>query len=248
MNLLSLFSGIGGIELGLEAAGMTTVAQVEQDSYCQQVLAHHWPEVPRHDDVRTFRDWWAGEPVRPRIHVVAGGFPCQPFSTAGLRKGTGDPRWGWPWFLDVIRVVRPSYVVVENVSALVADRDAFGWMLADLANDGFDAEWSVLSACALGAPHRRRRLFLVAYTNGVDGQKGLGRLEPLGRQALLACTRDPGAWRDRVDGSIQAAGRDARNAHGSSTEMAKAAGNAVVPAVAEYVGRMIQAHNAGRLE
>lgn len=242
LNVVSLFSGIGGIELGLEAAGMTTVAQVEQDPYCQQVLAHNWPEVPRHDDVRTFRDWW-GSAIRPRVDVVAGGFPCQPFSTAGHQQGTGDPRWGWPWFADVVRLVRPRYVVVENVAALLADRDAFGWLLADLADYGFDAEWSVLPACALGAPHTRRRLFLVAHTDRVNGPERLGRLDPLGRKALLACTRDARAWRDRVDRSIQAASRDPRNAHGSATAMAKAAGNAVVPAVAEYVGRVIQVHH-----
>lgn len=106
LTVLSLFAGIGGIELGLERAGMTTVGQVELDPYCQRVLARHWPEVPRHDDVRTAPEWWASEP-RPAVDVICGGFPCQPFSTAGLRRGVADDRWGWPWMADVIRAVRP---------------------------------------------------------------------------------------------------------------------------------------------
>jgi DNA (cytosine-5)-methyltransferase 1 len=118
LNVLSLFSGIGGLELGLERAGMTTVGQVELDPYCNEVLATHWPEVPRHDDVRTAPEWWLSEP-RPRVDVVASGFPCQPFSQAGLQRGVADERWGWPWTADVIRAVRPTYVVVENVSALM---------------------------------------------------------------------------------------------------------------------------------
>jgi DNA (cytosine-5)-methyltransferase 1 len=113
LNVLSLFAGIGGLELGLERAGMTTVGQVELDPYCQRVLARHWPEVPRHDDVRTAAVWWLGAP-RPRVDVVCGGFPCQPFSVAGRQLGTADERWGWPWMADVIRTVRPRYVLRAN--------------------------------------------------------------------------------------------------------------------------------------
>src|SRR5690606_23421248 len=82
LNILSLFAGVGGLELGLEWAGMRTVGQVEIDPYCQRVLAHHWPDVPRHDDVNTAPHWWRSEP-RPPVDVVCGGFPCQPFSLAG---------------------------------------------------------------------------------------------------------------------------------------------------------------------
>ena len=173
LTVLSLFAGIGGLDLGLERAGLRTVGQVEINPFCRSVLARHWPEVPRHDDVRTAPAWWTAAP-RPRVDVVAGGFPCQPFSTAGRRRGVADARWGWPWMVDVVRLVRPRYVLVENVAALLADRDAFGWVLADLATLGFDARWGVLSACALGAPHTRERLFLLAYPHRVDGPTGLG--------------------------------------------------------------------------
>lgn len=142
---------------------MTVVGQVEIDPFCQRVLARHWPEVPRHDDVRTCVDWWGGSESRPAVHVVAGGFPCQPFSTAGRQRGVADERWGWPWFADVVRALRPQFVVVENVAALLANRDAFGGILADLAAGGYDAEWDCVPAAAVGAAHRRDRVFLVAY-------------------------------------------------------------------------------------
>src|SRR3954465_4766718 len=102
MKVLSLFAGIGGLELGLERAGMTPVGQVEIDPFCRRVLAKHWPEVPRHDDVRTAAEWWQSQ-QRPRVDVVAGGFPCQPASSAGLKLAQKDPRWLWPAMANVIR-------------------------------------------------------------------------------------------------------------------------------------------------
>ena len=243
MNVLSLFSGIGGLDLGLERAGMTIAGQVEIDPWCRKVLAKHWPEVPRHDDVRTAAGWWGG---RHAPDLVAGGFPCQPFSIAGNRRGIADERWMWPAMAAVIRQLRPRYVVVENVPALLADRDAFGWLLGDLADLGFDAEWSLLSACAVGAPHPRERLLLVAYANGIHGQAGLGPGKELGvtgpeRRSRPSQPGGPGArsWRDRVDWAVEAACVDDRNAHGSARRMVEAGGNAVVPQVAEHVGRLI---------
>jgi DNA (cytosine-5)-methyltransferase 1 len=156
--VLELFAGIGGLSLGLERAGFQVVGQVEIDPFCRSVLATHWPEVPRHDDVRTAPAWWHSQP-RPAIDLLAGGFPCQPFSTAGRRRGVADARRMWPAMADAIRQLRPRYVLVENVAALLADRTAFGWLLGDLADLGFDAEWSLLSACAVGAPHVRSRVF-----------------------------------------------------------------------------------------
>jgi DNA (cytosine-5)-methyltransferase 1 len=249
VNVLSLFSGIGGLELGLERAGMTVVGQVELDPFCRSVLSTHWPEVPRHDDVRTAPAWWASRP-RPPVDVVAGGFPCQPFSTAGRRRGTADERWGWPWFHDVVRAVRPRYVLVENVAALVSDpgfADAFGWMLGDLAALGFDARWSVLSACAVGAPHVRERLFLVAYTDRVDGQTRMG---PRTRRPVQEDHRGTRAWPDPVNGLMEAASRSRRVADGLPAPLeparVRALGNAVVPQVAELLGHAILDHAEGR--
>jgi DNA (cytosine-5)-methyltransferase 1 len=237
VNVLSLFSGVGGLDLGLERAGMTVVGQVEIDPYCRSVLARHWPEVPRHDDVRTCVDWWLGE-SRPAVDVVAGGFPCQPFSTAGLRSGVTDQRWGWPWMEHVVRVLRPPVVLVENVAALLDDADAFGWLLGDLAGLGFDAEWSVLSACSVGAPHTRERLFLVAHADGGDGQPWLGA-RPSRPGQVPAFDDRAGAWRDRVAGALAASRSDDREADGSARRMVSAGGNAVVPQVAEHVGRAV---------
>lgn len=247
LNVLSLFAGIGGIELGLERAGMTTVGQVELDPYCQEVLANHWPEVPRHDDVRTAPAWWLGE-NRPKVHVVCGGFPCQPFSTAGLRNGTTDARWGWPWMADVVRAVRPSYVLVENVASLLDDRDAFGWLLGDLASLGFDATWDVLRASDFAAPHRRERLYLVAHPALSDesgqgtGAGETGQRHELGRGGLSPNRGTRWLPEPAVD----------RVAHGLPIGVVSPAlhalGNAVVPQVAEHIGRLIVADAEWRSE
>lgn len=242
MNYLSLFSGIGGLDLGLDRAGMTCVGQVELNTYCRTVLDRHWPEVPKHDDVRTAPDWWSRR-ARPAVHLVAGGFPCQPFSKAGRRRGIADERWGWPWFRAVVRTVRPQYVVVENVAALLDDADAFGWMLGDLAEDGFDADWTVLSACAVGAPHVRERLFLVAHPAGSDGPAWLGPGHGGAMAGLDGC---PSPWLHPVDGLMEAERGSRRVVDGLPDELeparVTALGNAVVPAVGELVGRLILAH------
>ncbi|MFJ8959951.1 DNA cytosine methyltransferase [Lentzea sp. NPDC102401] len=245
MNVLSLFSGIGGLELGLERAGMTVAGQVELDPYCREVLSRHWPEVPRHDDVRTAPEWWQSQ-QRPCVDLVAGGFPCQPFSKLGSRLGIDDERWGWPWMADVVRVVRPRYVLVENVSALVRDRDAFAWMLGDLHQLGFDAQWTVVSACSVGAPHARDRLFLLAHPACVDGQQPLHlqAAVPPGRASAGATRGDarPDRWVPEP-----AVGRVA---HGLSKRLVapglRALGNAVVPHVAELVGRLIVTADTNR--
>jgi DNA (cytosine-5)-methyltransferase 1 len=245
MNVLSLFSGIGGIELGLERAGMTTVGQVEINEFCRRVLAHHWPEVPRHDDVRTTNQWWDSA-ARPRVHVVAGGFPCQPFSLSGKLRGIADERWMWPAMADVVRHVRPDYVLVENVGDLVRDPDAFGWLLGDLAALGFDAEWSVLSALQFGAPHAaRKRLYLVAYAAsshgdtrnrlGEGGERrapfATGRLSGLPLAARWESAR---AWLEAQPSvDLLVDGLPGR------VDQLAAYGNAVIPAAAEHIGQLI---------
>ena len=145
---------------------------VEIDPYCQKILARHWPDVPRHDDVNTAPHWWRSQP-RPRVDVVCGGFPCQPFSLAGKQEGIDDDRWMWPQTALVIRATRPRYVLLENVSALVRDRWAFGAVLADLHSLGFDAEWTTVRASDHGAPHSRERVYIVAHTQGIDGGHGI---------------------------------------------------------------------------
>lgn len=240
MNVLSLFSGIGGLELGLERAGMTVVGQVELDPFCRSVLAKHWPEVPRHDDVRTCVEWWRST-VRPPVDVVCGGFPCQPFSSAGRREGIADERWGWPWMRDVVAAVRPRYVITENVAALLRDVEAFRIVLSDLSELRFDVEWSVVSACSVGAPHPRRRLFLVANANGIDGTPRLGSVAQLRPATDEPRRYKARAWRHRVDWAMEAARSDDRDLDGSAPALVAAGGNAVVPQVAEHIGQLVMA-------
>lgn len=230
----SLFAGIGGIDLGLERAGWDCRWQVENDPYCQSVLRRHWPETPLHGDIREV-DWDAVEPVQ----LVAGGFPCQPFSYAGLRAGTEDERWLWPEVVRCVRSVRPRFVLLENVAALATDPDAFGAVLGDLHLLGFDAEWSVLPACAVGAPHARDRLFLVAYAaDGHVTDHLSSDRRPATRPGQPRGSRR-GTW---GDGWLPEPAVD-RVAYGLPLRVVRdplhALGNAVVPQVVEWIGRMI---------
>jgi DNA (cytosine-5)-methyltransferase 1 len=156
----SLFSGIGGIDLGFDRAGLKCACQVEIDPFARKVLEKHWPGVPKHDDIRTFNgnEW-------PWVDVIAGGFPCQDISYAGRGAGLDGERSGL--FFEAIRVVRelqPRAVVLENVAALLTrglDR-----VLGTLAEVGYDAEWHCIPAAYVGAPHIRDRVFVLAYASG----------------------------------------------------------------------------------
>lgn len=276
MNVLSLFSGIGGLDLGLERAGMTVVGQVEIDPWCRKVLAKHWPEVPRHDDVRTAVGWWGR---RRAPDLVCGGFPCQPVSSAGKRKAQADSRWLWPAFRDVVRALQPGLVLVENVTGLL--ERGMGDVLRDLAAIGYDAEWDCIPAAFVGAPHIRNRVFILAYpvserSGGLADPAaryfrdwtGTGRPEVSGRpaqrrqdvahaaiaerraaqpQGLAAAGRRASEPRERASGggpvsNWWAAEPDVgRVAHGipARVDRLRGLGNAVVPQVAEHIGRMI---------
>lgn len=182
MTFGSLFAGIGGMDLGLERAGMHCVWQVEIDGYARRVLAKHWPHVRRHDDVRTFPpegDW--------SCDLIAGGFPCQDISFAGKGAGLAGKRSGlWMEFARIIRVLRPRLVLLENVSALLVR--GFGRVLGDLAALGFDAEWGCIPAAAVGAPHIRDRVFIMAHSerNGWSPAAAAGLSEQLGQRANQA--------------------------------------------------------------
>lgn len=156
----SLFSGIGGLELGLEhATGGRVCWQVERDAWCRDVLAKHWPDAVRYDDVCTVNGL-------PAVDLICGGFPCQDVSLAGKRAGFGGERSSlWREYRRIIADVRPRLVFVENVPGLLTadDGHAFAEVLGDLAALGFDATWDVFRASDVGAPHRRERLFLLAY-------------------------------------------------------------------------------------
>ena len=158
----SLFSGIGGIDLGLEGAGMNVIWQSEIDPFACKVLKKHWPEVPNHGDIKEIK-WHEIE----RPDVICGGYPCQPFSTAGKRRGNQDPRHLWPWVRYAISQLRPRYAIMENVRGHLSMGGTD--VLSDLASIGYDAEWRVVSAASVGANHKRDRIIIVAYPTGQLG-------------------------------------------------------------------------------
>ena len=163
----SLFSGIGGLDLGLERAGMNVIWQSEIDPYACKVLSKHWPALPNHGDIKTI-DWTQIE----RPNIICGGYPCQPFSQAGKRAGTDDPRHLWPWVREAISHLRPDFAILENVRGHLSL--GLTTVLGEMSEIGYNAEWRIISAAGVGAPHRRDRVFIVAYPNGsnpADGRK-----------------------------------------------------------------------------
>jgi DNA (cytosine-5)-methyltransferase 1 len=228
LTVLDLFSGIGGFSLGLErTGGFRTIAFCETDPFCRAVLAHHWPGIPIHDDVRTLTAGVVDGYTRNReieanaaglgiqgcaestrrtgtdefsvIEVICGGFPCQPWSHAGKRRGHEDDRDLWPEMRRIIAECRPRWVLGENVSGFVSQPMGFDRCLADLEAEGYAVGAVMVPACAVGAPHRRDRIWIVAHAQDVRGAD-VERREPDGVGELLdggvAADADKGiGWR-----------------------------------------------------
>lgn len=240
MRVLDLFSGIGGFSVGLERAGMTTSAFCEVDRHCRSVLARHWPNVPIHGDVQTLR----GEDLGP-IDLVCGGFPCQDISKAGRGAGLRGERSGL--FREVVRLVkelRPPWVILENVSALRSR--GLDQVLGELSSLGYDAEWHCLTASSFGAPHRRDRIWIVAYPRGsrVEGPILREHPGPLG----------PWRWRGEEDmrlirggpfqrrpGHPQPLLRRMDDGLPGAMDRLRSLGNSLVPSIPEAIGRAIMA-------
>jgi DNA (cytosine-5)-methyltransferase 1 len=158
----SLFSGIGGFEVAAQWMGWENVFSVEIDKFCQKVLTKNFPNTDKHLDIFNFD----GTKYRGTVDVISGGFPCQPFSSRGKREGTSDDRHVWPQMLRVIRNVQPSFVVAENVSGLLTIEDGmvFEQVCLDLETEGYEVQTYRIPACAVNAPHRRDRVWIVANT------------------------------------------------------------------------------------
>lgn len=292
LTIGSLFSGIGGLELGLERAGLGPVLwQAEMDDHCRATLRRHWPAPRLFRDVREVKRGRA-----ERVDLICGGFPCQDVSNAGTRRGLEGARSGlWAEFRRAVEELGPSWVVIENVAALC--RRGGADVLADLAALGFDASWDCVPAAAVGAPHRRDRFFLVAWrVSDPDreplrerSERGPGRAQAADerhavprrvgdlladsnvwrREVERLAGRQPGhegsPWHqlDRCDlpvwppasDDLRAWGRVPTEAqpalcgvaHGipDRVDRLRALGNAVVPAVAEVIGRAIVASLGG---
>jgi len=251
LRVLDLFSGIGGFSLGLErTGGFETVAFCEIEPFPRRVLAKHWPEVPQYDDVRTLTAARLAADGIAGIDVITGGFPCQDISTAGKQRGMGEGTRSGLWS-EIIRLVgelRPSFVIVENVANLLSGPSEkrggwFGRVLGDLAECGYDAEWENIPASALGAPHRRERVWLVAYPNsyGLETQpaktvlfdaagnsKLRGRFSEMGSQNIWLEPRPIGAIPMALGNGLPEWLGDI-----------KGAGNAVIPQIPELIGNAI---------
>ena len=224
----SLFSGIGGFDLGLERAGMKVLWQVEIDDYAQRVLTKHWPHVPKYGDIRAI-DWGA----IPRVDLLCGGFPCQDLSFAGKRAGIEGARSGlWGEYVRAIRALRPRYILVENVPGLLTNQ-YMGRVLRDLAESGYDAEWDCIPASAVGGPHLRDRIYLLSYPSSERRTEGCVFVRKLPKDIKSHTRTWNGEWVAKP--SIQ------RMANGLPAELdrLRGLGNAVVPQIVEALGRMI---------
>ncbi|MBK7497384.1 MAG: DNA (cytosine-5-)-methyltransferase [Candidatus Omnitrophica bacterium] len=239
MRVVDFFSGIGGLSLGLERVGFQTVAFSEVDPYACAVLKKHWPDVPNLGDITTLQPG-----TIPEADLWCGGFPCQPFSVAGARRGSEDRRHLWPSFARLIGQVRPRWLFLENVPGLLSV-DAgrvFGGLLRDLASCGYVVEWDCLPASAFGAPHRRDRLWIVAYSNSrrqqerskQDRTEKEPKLETSRRDDPCGCGQDGRPW-------------DAEPAVGRvvdelprRVDRLRCLGNAVVPAIPQWIGSRIR--------
>ena len=162
MRVLDLFSGIGGFSLGLERAGMKTVQFVENDPYCQKVLAKNFPGIPIHGDIKTFH-------YGTSVQIVSGGFPCQPYSHAGEQRGKEDDRHLWEEYLRIIQSVRSPWVIGENVSGII--NMELDQVLSDLASENYSCQSLVIPACAVNAPHRRDRVWIIARRNAMGNSE-----------------------------------------------------------------------------
>lgn len=241
----SLFSGVGGFDLGMERAGLEIIWQCDNDPFCQKVLKKHWPDVRMYNNVKEINRTNTTSP-----DVIVGGFPCQDISEAkrGARGLDGKRSGLWWEFRRIIGELRPRFAIVENVSNL--SNQGIERVLGSLAEIGYDAEWEIIPACALGAPHARERMFIVAYPqscHGVNIRREQGNVfEARKRSAAHAGNGGGGSgWGVGENGYWTHEPKICRVVDGVPSRMDRlrliSLGNAVVPQIAEHLGRLILA-------
>jgi len=267
MKFISLFAGIGGLDLGLERSGMECVAQVEIDDFCQKILTKHWPDVPKFKDVRD-----VGKHNLPAADLICGGFPCQPHSYAGKRRGKADDRNLWPEYFRIVREIEPRYIIGENVPGLITSM--LDEILSDLESIGYTCQTFVIPALAFNAPHKRDRVYVVAYSNSLGYFHG--KSEIIATEVGEYAQRDASAMGINAPNSNGAGLQRRENSRGIGgswqinnellgryidwdenwvevatrlcgmddgiprrVDRLKSLGNAVVPQVAEFVGNCI---------
>lgn len=186
MNHLSLFSGIGGFDLAAKWMGWNNIAHVEKNEYCRKILNKHFPKSQSYEDIKEFD----GTKYRGSIDIISGGFPCQPFSVAGNQKSKDDDRYLWPEMLRIIREIKPRWIVGENVPGII--KLALDDVLASLEAEGYTCWTFVIPACAVGAWHRRDRVWIVSHRNEIGCNNGE---HPIKERPV--CIKD--VWEDKED-------------------------------------------------
>ena len=257
MRVLDLFSGIGGFSLGLESAGMKTIAFCEIEPFCRKILDKHWPGVEIHEDIKKLD----GKQYRGAVDVVCGGYPCQPFSVAGKQKGKKDERHLWPEMFRIITECAPAWVIAENVVGHV--KMGLDDVYSDLESEGYAVESIIIPACATGKNHQRERLWILAYSasNGFNGgsePRGHGQTnertaerKAKAKYAERRCGIRPelGGCSDKESkGGIKP--RICREYDGLSdrVDRIKSLGNSVVPQIVEKLGKLIIDFNKSLIE
>ena len=247
MNELSLFTGIGGGVLGTKLLGWRTVGYVEINEYCQKIISQRikdgiFDDAPIFGDIREFIDQGYAAAYQGLVDVITAGFPCQPFSLAGSKRGQHDDRNLWPETIEVVRQVEPRYVFLENVPGLLSF-EYFGTILGDLSESGYDARWKTISAAEVGAPHRRDRVWIVAHSHFQPDTEAIETL-------LSERTWTRSSWnnadclfggkKSSVPGVLSESDV-CREAHGVPyrIQRLKALGNAQVPAVVRTVWEIL---------
>ena len=243
MRVLDLFSGIGGFSLGLERAGMETVAFCEIKDHSRNILAKHWPNIPIYNDVTKLTKERLDDDGIKAIDVICGGFPCQDLSIAGLKKGfSGDKSSLYTHMLRLISDLEPRFAIFENVSNLISGDGGrwFSMFLSDLAAIGYDAEWHCISASIIGAPHHRDRVWIIAYPQGNTIKGSI--FQGIKRGQFFKSKPRRGSWRPIpetywVENKPQFYQMD----DGVSGWVGDVSGygNAVIPQIPEIIGRAI---------